>query len=172
MQNTIVQYCCTNKDKIVKNYRKDNKDKKRILFVILAVIMLLGICISTAFAADTDNIEWILRYGGDCGKSNLSAEWQYHTHNQSVSDKYHNNRFTLTAGYGANAGVMENYVHKNYDFYSQYFDCKCGRLQRRRKCRYQRRCSSCTVPCRLVCDTRLISESKLKLLSDVFRYAS
>ena len=45
MQNAIVQYCCTNKDKIVKNYRKDNKDKKRILFVILAVIMLLGNCV-------------------------------------------------------------------------------------------------------------------------------
>lgn len=120
--------------------------------------MLLGICISTAFAADTDNIEWILRYGGDCGKSNLSAEWQYHTHNQSVSDKYHNNRFTLTAGYGANAGVMENYVHKNYDFYSQYFDCKCGRLQRRRKCRYQGRSASCTVPCRLERYSRLMYE--------------
>ena len=89
--------------------------KKKILSLVLVVLMVALHIIPIATA---DEIQWNLHYRGDCGKSNLSVEWKYHTHNQTVSDQYYNNRFTLTAGGGSESGVMENYVYKNYDFYS------------------------------------------------------
>ena len=97
------------------------KAKKNFITLITIFTLIIVMCSQMmVFAADIDNVEWTLRYGGDCGKSSQSVKWQYHTHNQSVSDKYYNNRFTLTAGYGQDGGVMENYVYKNYDFYSQF----------------------------------------------------
>ncbi|MGM9644356.1 MAG: Ig-like domain-containing protein, partial [Eubacteriales bacterium] len=91
-----------------------------ILFVSILCMLIILIPQTMVFAASSDDIDWTLRYGGDCGKSNLSVEWKYHTHNQSISDKYYNNRLSLTAGIGKDSGIMENYVYKNYNFYSQY----------------------------------------------------
>ncbi len=88
----------------------------------LSLILLTALCMLffTLFANAVDNIEWTLRYNGNCGKSNLSVQWKYHTHSQYVSDSYYNNRFTLAANPGQDSGVMENYVYKNFDYYSQY----------------------------------------------------
>lgn len=95
--------------------------KMRIGLQISAIVLLVTMSLQTfLYAVDVSKINWTLLYNGYCGKSSQSVMWQYHTHNQSVSEKYYNNRFSLTAGYGQDGGVMENYVYKNYDFYSQY----------------------------------------------------
>jgi len=89
---------------------------------VTSILMLFTLFTNLiCYAATTDNIEWTLRYSGYCGNSKTNVDWDYHTHNQSLSDRYYNNRLTLSAGSGQDSGVMENYVYKygsyGYDFY-------------------------------------------------------
>lgn len=115
--------CLFSADYIFGGMKMRNLNRTIALVLIMAITTVMfssAMFTVSAGANTTDNINWQLYYSGDCGKSNNSVQWKYHTHQEQLSDPYYNNRFTLTAVSGLDGGIMENYVYKNDGFYSQY----------------------------------------------------